>query len=110
MTLVLDVGDHSLLGPVDFHVAGVHHFWLPSDCGSLGGNFEGEIGSSELGIGQISELIDAHLPGLGLISVMFLNLDQISQEDGLPVFFFSFLGVMFAKVCLELLEGVDTFL
>ena len=59
---------------------------------SLFGNNEGEVGLSELFLGEGRELVESHVVGAELIGVVCIDLGEVLEKDSLSVFVFE-LGV-----------------
>lgn len=103
-SLVLDASDLSGSNPVDVAVdiGGPHGPGV--GVGELPVDLQGEVHAGELLLGQIGELVDSHLVGLGVVGVVGVDLGHILLEDGLPVLLLELRVVHLTMSSLPLLE------
>ncbi len=69
------------------------------------GDGEGEVESLELSIGEVCELVDSELVGVGAVGVVGLNLGKVAEEDDFAVLLFSGSEVVLGVFSLELFKG-----
>lgn len=102
--MILDWSDLSGGIPIDVSSNGIlHGSWVRVSLVDL----EGKVLADELLLSEIAELADAHLPSLGDISVVSVNLGEVLVEDLLTILLLS-LG----RVCLSVsvLPGLESIL
>lgn len=71
------------------------------------GDLEGQVDGFEFSLGEVGELVDSHGVGVLGIGVVFVDGNEVSQEDVLSVSLLALAGVALAELLLVLFEGVD---
>lgn len=104
LTLILDSGNGTLCGPVNFNVWSFVVFFLHLGLRMSRGNVWKES-SSELLISENRKLIDSHFVSLSWISIMSSNLLKVCFEDQPSIDFFFWLERS-SESCLPLFERI----
>jgi len=106
LSLILNISDFAVIGPVDVSVDGGDFGGVDLFVGSLG-DLEGEVGGFEFSLGEVGELVDSHGVGVLGIGVVLVDGNEVSQEDVLSVCLLALAGVALSELLLVLFEGVD---